>query len=70
MTTVALGALRQCRTNMRAARADAEVAATKLSPARAARAGQLIEMIGDALALAERLAVVVEADIRYERQQG
>ena len=65
-TTVALEVLHVCRQNLRAARADALAAAPKLYGTRATRAAELAEKLADCQDYVERLAFVVEADIRYE----
>jgi hypothetical protein len=68
-TTTALAALERCRINLRAARVDALYAVPALPGARAARAAELAENLADALAHAERLCFIVEADARYEAQR-
>lgn len=62
MTGVAITSLEQCRMELRAARAEALAAETKLSGVRAARARDLTKQIADAIAYVERLRFVVEAD--------
>lgn len=66
-TTTALKALRDCRSSLVAARLDALIAATNLAGARAERATELAEKIADALAHCERLAFIVEGDIRADQ---
>lgn len=60
----ALTALRDCRSSLLTARVDAITAATRLDGARRDRAGKLAEQLAGALAHCERLAVVVEGDLR------
>jgi hypothetical protein len=62
----ALKILRLCRSNTRFAYIDAGEAAKHLAGARLARAGELAEMLADALAHTERLIMVVEGDLRSE----
>jgi hypothetical protein len=66
---MALAALRGCQAQLRAAHFDAHDAASHLTGARAARAAELAEKLADALAQAERLRFIVEADARYEAQR-
>jgi hypothetical protein len=60
MTTVALEALRNCRTELYAAQLDCLDAARRLTGARAARADQLAARIGECLALTRRLASAMQ----------
>jgi hypothetical protein len=61
-----LAALRFCRSDLAAARADADVAAARLDGVRAARADELGEKLADAIAFCERLAFIVEGDLQAE----
>jgi hypothetical protein len=58
--TPALTALRDCRSSLLAAHHHTLAATAHLAGARQARAVELAEKLGDAIAHAERLAVVVE----------
>ena len=60
--TAALDELRACHIDLQAAREAALTAATGLAGARATRAEQLANLLADALAFAQRLAFVVEAE--------
>ncbi|MDI3314502.1 MAG: hypothetical protein QJR12_09535 [Mycobacterium sp.] len=62
----AAGYLEACRHFLRSALTDARWAEQHLSGARAARAFELGGRISDAIAYAERLAFVVEGDVRAE----
>ena len=62
----ALAALRSCRSSLLSARGYAAMAAVRLYGARAARASELGELLADALAFCERLAFIVEGDLRSD----
>ena len=62
----ALAALRSCRSSLQTARRNAAMAAALLYGARAARASELDEQLADALAFCERLAFIVEGDMRAD----
>lgn len=62
-TTLALSALRTCRSSLLLARLDALTSVVRLSGARASRVGQLSELIADAQAFAERVIFLLEADV-------
>jgi outer membrane protein TolC len=64
MNSVALQSLRRCRTEVRAARADALDAEAQLEGVRANRAAQLADELADCLADAERLIFIVTGDQR------
>lgn len=63
---VALNALRSCRSLLLEIRRDALTAATALSGARANRACELADKLADAQAHCERLAFIVEGDLRAD----
>jgi hypothetical protein len=67
---LALAALQQCRHNLHAAHIDMTTARHRLTGARSTRADELAGMVSDALVLCERLAFIVEADLRYEQQRA
>jgi hypothetical protein len=60
----ALGALRECRTAILAARESAVSARDRLAGVRQARAAELVEKLADDLAFVDRLLFVVEGDTR------
>ena len=62
----ALAALRSCHSCLVTARRDVATATARLYGARAARASELGQMLADALAFCERLAFVVEGDMRAD----
>lgn len=62
----ALNALRSCRSLLLEIRRDALTAATALSGARANRACELADKLADAQAHCERLAFIVEGDLRTD----
>ena len=70
LPSTALTALQNCRTELRAALADARYAAPKLYGARATRTLELAEMLADAIGWCERLCFVVEGDLRAEQADG
>jgi hypothetical protein len=66
---LSLAHLRLCERDLAKAHDDVIEASAGLSGARLGRASQLVALIDDAIAFAERMAFVVEADIRYEETQ-
>lgn len=69
-TTAALSALRDCRTRLGTAHVDALAAERHLAGARQERADELADKLADALAHCERLAFIVEGDLRASRGCG
>ena len=65
-TNPTLTHLAKARTHLLSAHGEAKAAAGKLAGARQTRAHELIELLADALAFAERLAFVVEGDYRAD----
>jgi hypothetical protein len=61
-----LEALRSCRRDLQAARADAIAATGWLAGTRVLRAMELVDQLHKSIAHCERLAVVVEGDLRAE----
>jgi hypothetical protein len=67
---LALAALQQCCQNLHAASIDMTTARHRLTDARnSTRADELAGMVRDALVFCERLAFIVEADLRYQQQR-
>ena len=64
MSTDALACLNNCRTSLLAATGYADQAVPDLTGARHSRASELLEMLREAQEHADRLAFVVEGDIR------
>lgn len=64
-----IAALKDCHGWLAAARGAAVEAAEDLEGARLARALELEQLIADAIAFADRLAFVCEADARHEEAQ-
>jgi hypothetical protein len=64
---LSLAHLRLCARDLAKARDDVVEASAGLSGARLGRASQLAVSIADAIAFAERLAFVVEGDLRAEQ---
>ena len=65
-TTAALNALQSCRRGLLELRLDANTAADALTGARASRARELVEKIGDVIAHCQRLEFFVEGDLHAE----
>ena len=63
-------ALHNCRTELRAALADARYAAPNLYGARATGTIELAEKLADAIGWCERLCFVIEGDLRAEQTQA
>lgn len=63
-TIAALDALRSCSMDLREVRLDAQTAAATLIGARSERAKELADKIADAIAWCDRLAFIVEGDLR------
>jgi hypothetical protein len=69
VSSPALTRLERTRQHLRAARVDAQDVPAYLAGARASRADELAEKLADALAHAERLCFICEADARYELER-
>ena len=65
---VALANLQGCEIDLTAAHKRAVDAASGLSGARRGRADELAELLADALAFTQQLAMVIEGDLRAEEQ--
>lgn len=67
MSAAALDRLQTCRADLVAAHGDALDAVALLAGARATRAVELADKIADAIAHCERLAFIVEGDVRNDQ---